>query len=814
MTDDRRDDRRDDPDPSGDWGPDREPEPDELLDLPLGGREEEEPGLGPETEEPSGGPWAEEPPPPGDAGGPRARNRLPYLLLTALVLVLLLALAGLAGYLLPRPTPPVVRAEPSVVDFGTRSVGVAGDAREVAVTSTGERPARVDGVAVVAPPGAPTEVRAGDGPRETVPPFEITSDGCSGSTVEPGGRCTVAVAFTPAGTGSRRAVLELRGNFANAPLELPLLGEGVAPHPRVDRREVGFGSHPVGGRPVSEALRVENDGTAPLELDAVVVEGAAADDFSVSAAACTRAPLAPGDSCPVSVSFAPTAQGPRRATLRLRPGPSARGIETPSVDLTGTGLPGGGLESLEIRRAGSPAGAPTQGIDEGLSFGAAAVDGGAAERALTLTNRGDEPLRLARIEVSAGGDAFSLAGTDCPAEGALAAGASCRVTVRFAPRGDPSAAPEGEVEGTLTVAPAEAPQGIDVRLRGRAVVPRLVPRPTTVDFGESRVGRDGPSREVVFSSTGSGAVAVDAVGSGGPDAGAFTVRADTCTGATLDPGDACRMEIVFHPRQEGVQGGRLEVRSPSLAEPPTVMLRGAGAAPRLGVEPPEVDFGRVAVTRSETRSLTLESAGRAPLEVRRIELVGDDADDFRIDAEDCTAPLALAPEETCRVTLRFTPSAEGTPRATLRIAHDGGGAPTLVELRATALPAPAPRFRVAPERIDFGSVAPGGRSGIETVTVKNGGDARLVIEAVRLEGAGAGDFRIVPGSCEGAAFVSPGSECTLGVRFTPAGAGPRRAELVIRHTAAGGIGRVELAGTGAPRDRGAIAVGPSRSGPI
>ncbi len=796
MTDDRRDDRRHDPDLSGRWDPEREPEPDDLLDLPLGGRDDEpEPEAEPGAEAgetPAGA--RDEPPPPPDAGGPRKRSHLPYLLLTALVVVLLLALAGLAGYLLPRPTPPVVRAEPSVVDFGTRSVGVAGDAREVAVTSTGERPARIDGVAVVAPSDAPTEVRAGDAPEGAATPFEIASDGCSGSTVEPGDRCVVAVGFTPVATGPRRAVLEVRGNFANAPLELPLLGKGVAPHPAVDRREITFGSHPVGGRPVSEALRVANDGSAPLELDAVVVEGPAADDFSVSAAACTREPLGPGDSCPVSVSFAPTGEGARRATLRLRPGPSARGIEAPSVDLTGTGLPGGGLESLEIRPTdgGSPA-----AIDEGLSFGTAAVDGGVAERSLILANRGEEPLRLARIEVRADGDAFSLAGTDCPAEGPLAAGASCRVTVRFAPRGDVG---EDEVEGTLTVAPAEAPQGIDVRLRGRAVVPRLVPRPTTVDFGESRVGRDGPTREVVFSSTGSGAVDVDTVRPAGPDAGAFAVRADTCSGASLEPGGTCRMEIVFHPRQEGVQSGRLEVRSPSLAEPPPVALRGVGAAPRLAVET-SVGFGRVAVSRSESRSLTLESAGRASLEVRRIELVGDDAGDFRVESEDCTAPLALGPGETCRVTLRFVPSApssEGGPAAALRIAHDGAGSPTLVELRATALPAPAPRFRVSPERIDFGSAAPGGRSGIETVTVRNAGDARLVIETVRLEGADGGDFRIVPGTCEGAAFVSPGSECTVGVRFTPAGAGPSRAELVIRHTAAGGVGRVELAGIGAP----------------
>jgi hypothetical protein len=274
------------------------------------------------------------------------------------------------------------------------------------------------------------------------------------------------------------------------------------------------------------------------------------------------------------------------------------------------------------------------------------------------------------------------------------------------------------------------------------------------------------------------------------------VRANGCAGKTLGPGESCRLEIGFEPRQEGVQSARLEVRSPVFDRAVAVTLHGAGAAPRVAVSPRELSFGRVPATRSDTRALTVTSAGRAPLEVRRIDVVGPDAGDFAVTGEDCTDALALAPGDTCRVTVRFAPTEEGEPSARLALTHDGAGSPSEIVLTGTALPAPVPRFVVSPQRVAFGTVAVGGRSSIETVTVKNTGSERLVLDDVRVAGSGAGDFHVVPGSCEGAPYVSPGSECTIGVRFTPTSAGPGAAELVIRHNAAGGVGRVRLGGTG------------------
>jgi hypothetical protein len=146
----------------------------------------------------------------------------------------------------------------------------------------------------------------------------------------------------------------------------------------------------------------------------------------------------------------------------------------------------------------------------------------------------------------------------------------------------------------------------------------------------------------------------------------------------------------------------------------------------------------------------------------------------------------------------FAPAEEGEHAATLTVRHGGAGPPAEVPLSGTALPAPAPRAAVSPQALRFPDQGVGTRSAIATVTVANRGSARLELGEMRLEGRDAGDFRIVPGSCAGAPYLVPGSECTVGVRFNPSDAGDREARLVVPHNAAGGRETVAVSGTGTP----------------
>lgn len=654
------------------------------LDLPLGGGAEEPPRA--DRWDAGSGGWEGEPEP-ARAAPPPARRPWPLVILAALAFVVLLALAGVGGYLLPRPGPPVLRLDASLVDFGSVLVGETAPAHELTLESAGERPVRIGDLALAGP--------AADA-------FEIAADGCSGTSLAPERSCTVVLRFAPRQAASLRATLEVPAEASNGPLSVPLTGAGVAPEPVLDRRRIGFSPVPVGSESRPEVLVLGNRGGAPLAVDGMAIDGPAAGEFVLDGDRCTGEALDPGAECTVRVVFAPDAEGERRAVLRFRLGGTAAGAAPLEAGLSGVGIGA---------RPGARPGEPAP------------------------------------------------------------AGASGRP-----PQAEPPPPPPP---------------------------PELRVEPASLDFGEAAVGGEGDGQELMLRNAGGSPARIAPLSLGGPDAASFTLRDDRCGGQELGPGERCTVRAVFRPRQEGVLQARLTLGSPDLPEDapaPRVALRGAGAVARLVLSARALDFGEVRSGASADRRLTLSNAGRAPLEVLGLGVRGDGARDFAVTADGCPAAAPLAPGERCEVTLRFAPTAEGAEgerEAVLAVRQGGAGGAEEVALRGTGLSAPAPRAEVAPGALRFGAVAVFGRSDIETVTVANRGSARLVLGEARIEGRNAGDFQLVPGSCAGASFLVPGSDCTIGVRFSPSAPGDRRARLVIPHAAEGGRDAVELSGTGA-----------------
>jgi uncharacterized protein (TIGR03437 family) len=69
--------------------------------------------------------------------------------------------------------------------------------------------------------------------------------------------------------------------------------------------------------PGAQAITIANTGTAPLTIVNVAVAGINPGDFRAAASACLQAPLAPSQSCTLSVTFTPAAAGNRSAGLLL-----------------------------------------------------------------------------------------------------------------------------------------------------------------------------------------------------------------------------------------------------------------------------------------------------------------------------------------------------------------------------------------------------------------------------------------------------------------------------------------------------------------
>lgn len=171
-------------------------------------------------------------------------------------------------------------------------------------------------------------------------------------------------------------------------------------------RSLSLGTQLVGTNSAPHAVALTNTGGAFMAISSIGASGANSADFSVNQT-CPN-PLAPGAGCALSVTFKPTAAGPRKSSIGLS---SNSGASPPIVILTGVGT----AASLS----------PTS-----LSFANQSVGTSSGAQTITLTNKG-VTMNLWQIAIlgTNPGD-FSMTST-CGSS--LGAGASCTLSVTFKP---------------------------------------------------------------------------------------------------------------------------------------------------------------------------------------------------------------------------------------------------------------------------------------------------------------------------------------------------------------------------------------------
>ena len=237
---------------------------------------------------------------------------------------------------------------------------------------------------------------------------------------------------------------------------------------------VAFGAVSTGTLSATQGITVGNAGTAPLTVSNVTVTGADAGQFTATpAVGCASIPA--GSSCIVTVRFAPTSVGAKVATVNIIHNSLNVAGSVASVSLDGTGA------------------APIATVaPAALAFGSVTTGTTSAPQTITVTNDGDAPLTVASIGVT-GTNAASFTATPTGCNVAIAPGATCEITVQFAPA---TAGPK-----TATVSISHNSNNVpgtvsNVSLTGTGVAtpPRRpgpqVTMPTTFSFGARRTNAD------------------------------------------------------------------------------------------------------------------------------------------------------------------------------------------------------------------------------------------------------------------------------------------------------------------------------------
>jgi sugar lactone lactonase YvrE len=237
------------------------------------------------------------------------------------------------------------------------------------------------------------------------------SNNC-GTSRASGASCTITVTFTPASAGGLSASVAVADNATGSPQTVALTGTGTAPQAVLSPNPLAFPSTLVGTAATALPMTLSNPGTAALTISSISVTGTNSSSFGQTNNCGTS--LAVGASCTITVTFTPASAASLAASISVAD--NATGSPQAAA-ITGTGT-----APLIPQAVFGPA---------SLTFPTTTINTSATPLPITLSNPGNTPLIITSISVT-GTNASSFGqSNNCPAS--LAAGASCTITVTFAP---------------------------------------------------------------------------------------------------------------------------------------------------------------------------------------------------------------------------------------------------------------------------------------------------------------------------------------------------------------------------------------------
>ena len=347
-----------------------------------------------------------------------------------------------------------------------------------------------------------------------VPSGNFAETNTCGTSLAAGARCAITITFEPTALGAQTGSIVITDNATPATQTITLTGTGVLPI-TITPASRNFGSVGEGTTSAVSTFTVRN-----YQTTAAALTISTAAPFAETNTCGTS--LAASSTCTISTTFSPTTAGAQTGSITV----AYTGTGSPqTATLTGTGV-------LPITIT------PTS-----RAFGS--VDQGTTSAAKTFTVKNNTTGAIT-ITVSSTNPEF--AATGCAS---VAAGASCNVSVTFAP----TVTATGAQTGSIAVAYSGTGSPQSVSVTGTAVSPLTV-SPTSITFSTTRnVGTASAAHTVTVSNRSTSAVAIGSIVA---SPAAYAITANTCT-ASLAAASTCTVTVVFTPTVTGTTTGTLTI---------------------------------------------------------------------------------------------------------------------------------------------------------------------------------------------------------------------------------------------------------------
>ncbi len=208
----------------------------------------------------------------------------------------------------------------AALSFPATTSGTVSAAQAVTLSNPGTGPLTIAGISV-----------AGAGSAA----FSQTNN--CGTSLAVNAHCTINLSFAPAAAQAFSATLVVADNAAGSPHSVALSGTGTpapAPVATLTATSLTFAGTVVGSTTAAQGVTLANTGNAPLAIAGIALAGANPGDYTQTTTC--GATLAPGASCAISVTFAPSLTGSLAATLQI----TDSALGSPQlIALSGTGDP-------------------------------------------------------------------------------------------------------------------------------------------------------------------------------------------------------------------------------------------------------------------------------------------------------------------------------------------------------------------------------------------------------------------------------------------------------------------------------------------
>ncbi len=253
---------------------------------------------------------------------------------------------------------------PALLSFGTQQVFMGGGAQTATLTNGGTVAVNLSSI-------------QGSG--------DFTQTNNCGSSLNPGGSCTITAVFLPTTTGTRYGTVNITSSDGGSPHILGLTGMGT--QVSLSPASLTFISQPIGSVSASQPVTLTNMGASALtlanptpSLPAIMLtgnNGGQADTNTLNFQQTNNCPssLSPGASCTINVTFSPVIQGSLLAQLFVW---DNEGDSPQAVNITGTGSASTNnplpfeAQSLSPRSA-APGSASVKMTVNGANFGTKSV---------------------------------------------------------------------------------------------------------------------------------------------------------------------------------------------------------------------------------------------------------------------------------------------------------------------------------------------------------------------------------------------------------------------------------------------------------